>query len=525
MYSTTVLIIGVVLALACGIAAGVFVQLIITKKGQRRRVKEAEKLARRIENDAQREAADLVREAKIKNKDHQYRMKQEFERNTRQTRKELQKQENRLRDSQERLDSKVEAFERNRHQQEQRARELENQEKTISEKENEYRQLISKTKQELESIANLSAEEAKQRLIKTVEDEARHEAGKRVKQIEEEAKETAQRKANWVISTSIQRLANHHVQEKSVSVVQLPSDDMKGRIIGREGRNIRTLEQLTGIDLIVDDTPEAVVISGFNPLRREIAKLALEELIADGRIHPARIEEVVKKAESTLEQKMKELGEQATFDLGLHNMHPELIKLVGKLNYRTSYGQNQYKHAIEVAFIAGMFAAEMGEDIKLAKRAGLLHDIGKVIDHEAEGSHAVVGAEFAKKHGEEESVWHAIGAHHEDYPMETVLDVIVQTADALSGARPGARREALENYTKRIEELEKISTSFNGVEKAFAIQAGREVRIVVENNKVNDEAALLLSKDIAKKIEDEMTYPGQIKITVIRETRAVGVAR
>jgi ribonuclease Y len=378
---------------------------------------------------------------------------------------------------------------------------------------------------ELEKVAGLTSEEAKQRLITSVEGEARHEAAKLMKQIEENAKEEAERKANWIIGTSLQRLANHHVQEKTVSVVPIPSDELKGRIIGREGRNIRTLEQLTGIDLIVDDTPEAVVISGFNPLRREVARLTLEELIRDGRIHPARIEEVVHKVEKDLDKHIKELGQQAAFDLGIQNMHPELLKMVGKLNYRTSYGQNQYKHAIEASFIAGMLASEMGEDVKLAKRGGLLHDIGKVIDHEVEGSHAVIGAEFARKYGEDKRVWHAVGAHHEDYPIETVMDIIVQAADAISGARPGARREALETYSKRLEDLERISTDFKGVEKAFAIQAGREIRVIVTNQTLSDEETVFLSRDIAKKIESEMTYPGQIKVTVIRETRAVEYAR
>ena len=508
-----------------GLVIGFFITKILGKQAANKHLHDAEKQATDIVKKAERDAQDRLRDAKIQAKDHQFKLKQDFDRDTKQTRKELQRLENRLADKQEKIDRRFETIDRRKSELDEHERRLQALESQVNRSKDEYQQLILKVRDELETVANLSAEEAKQRLIKNVEDDARMEAAKNVRNIVDEAKEQAERKANWIIGCAVQRLANHHVQEKTVSVLPLPSDDLKGRIIGREGRNIRTLEQLTGIDLIVDDTPEAVVISSFNPLRREIARLTLEELIADGRIHPARIEEVVHKVEKDLDKKMKELGQQAAFDLGIQNMHPELLKLVGKLNYRTSYGQNQHKHAVEVAFIAGMIAAEFGEDVKIAKRGGLLHDIGKVIDHEVEGGHAVIGAEFAKKHGEEKAVWHAVGAHHEDYPIETVMDIIVQAADAISGARPGARREVVENYIKRLDDLEEISTSFNGVDKAFAIQAGREVRVIVANQNVSDEEAVLLSQDIAQKIETELTYPGQVKVTVIRELRAVGYAR
>jgi len=358
-----------------------------------------------------------------------------------------------------------------------------------------------------------------------MESEARHDAAKMIKQIEDEAKESADKKAKKILSLTIQRYAGDYVAEKTINSVALPSDEMKGRIIGREGRNIRAIEAATGIDLIIDDTPEAVIISGFNPVRREVARLALERLIADGRIHPSRIEEVVKKAEQEVEGTIREAGEQATFDVGVHGIHPEIIKLVGRLRYRTSYGQNVLQHSLEVSFLCGIMAAELGMDIKQAKRAGLLHDIGKAVDHEIEGSHAVIGADLARKYGEQPEIVHAIAAHHEDEKPDTVLAVLVQAADALSGARPGARREMLETYVKRLEDLERIGTSFNGVTSCFAIQAGREVRVMVSSDVVSDEQSHIIAKDIARKIEDEMTYPGQIRVNVIRETRATDYAR
>jgi ribonuclease Y len=358
-----------------------------------------------------------------------------------------------------------------------------------------------------------------------MENEAKLDAAKKIKLIEEEARETADKKSKEIMALAIQRYAGEYIAEKSVSVVALPSDEMKGRIIGREGRNIRALEAATGIDLIIDDTPEAVILSGFNPVRREVARLALEKLITDGRIHPGRIEEVVNKAEEEVELSIKEAGEQAAFDLGVHGIHPEILKLIGRLKYRTSYSQNVYLHSLEVAFLCGIMAAELGINVKQAKRAGLLHDLGKAVDHEVEGSHAVIGAELARKYGESPKIIHAIMAHHEDEKPNSVLAVLVQAADALSGARPGARREMMETYVKRLEDLERISTSFGGVINAFAIQAGREIRVMVSSEEVTDDRAVVLAKDIAKKIEAEMTYPGQIKINVIRETRAIEYAR
>jgi ribonuclease Y len=371
----------------------------------------------------------------------------------------------------------------------------------------------------------MSASEAKKELMNAMEDEAKHDAAKIIRLIEEEARETADKKAKEIMALAIQRYAGEYVAERTVSVVPLPSDEMKGRIIGREGRNIRALEAATGIDLIIDDTPEAVILSGFNPVRREVARLSLEKLIGDGRIHPGRIEEVVAKATEEVELSIKEAGEQAAFDLGVHGIHPEVLKLIGRLKYRTSYTQNVYQHSLEVAFLCGIMAAELGINVKQAKRAGLLHDLGKAVDHEVEGSHAVIGAELARKYGESPKIVHAIMAHHEDEKPTTVLAVLVQAADALSGARPGARREMMETYVKRLEELERIATSFSGVQSSFAIQAGREIRVMVSSDQVTDETAVIMARDIAKKIEAEMTYPGQIKVNVIRETRAVEYAR
>ena len=362
-------------------------------------------------------------------------------------------------------------------------------------------------------------------LLQSLEDEARYEAVKLAKKIEEEAREKADKKAKEIIALAIQRYAGEYVAEDAVSVVSLPNEEMKGRIIGREGRNIRALEAATGVDIIIDDTPEAVILSCFNPIRREVARVAIERLISDGRIHPARIEEIVGKVAEELDDKIKSAGEQAVFDAGVHNVHPEIIRLLGRLKFRSSYSQNVYQHSLEVAFISGIIAAELKLSIPGAKRAGLLHDIGKAVDHEVEGSHSAIGADLAKKYGESEEIVHAILAHHEEVPMASLLDVIVQAADALSGARPGARKEMLETYIKRLDELERIASSFTGVEKSYAIQAGREIRIVVSSDKVTDDGIFVLSKDIAKKVETELSYPGQIKVVVIRETRAVDYAK
>ena len=398
-------------------------------------------------------------------------------------------------------------------------------EKDTQELKEKYDLLISEQKKQLEYLAGISSQEAKELLLQAMENEAKHEAAKTIRRLENEAKEIADKKAKEIISLAIKRYAGDYVAEKTVSYVNLPNEEMKGRIIGREGRNIRAIEAATGIDLIIDDTPEAVILSGFNSVRREVARLSLERLISDGRIHPARIEEVVKKVSQEVEVAVREAGEAATFDVGVHGIHPEMIKLVGKLKYRSSYGQNVLQHSLEVAFLCGIMAAELGLNIKQAKRAGLLHDIGKAVDHEVEGSHAVIGADLAKRYGESNRVIHSIASHHEDIPLESILDVLVQAADTLSGARPGARKEMLETYVKRLEDLEKIAQSFEGIGKTFALQAGREIRIIVESEKVTDNDIYVLSKDIAKKIEECLTYPGQIKVTVIREIRAVEYAK
>ena len=384
--------------------------------------------------------------------------------------------------------------------------------------------MLDEQKRQLEKISGLTAEQAKELLIRAMENEARHDGAKLIKRIENETKEEADKKAKKILATAIQRYAAEFIAERTVSVVPLPSDEMKGRIIGREGRNIRALEAATGIDLIIDDTPEAVILSGFNPVRREIARLSLSRLIADGRIHPARIEDVVKKVTQEVDQLIKEAGEQAAFELGVHGINIELIKFIGRLKYRTSYAQNVLQHSVEVGFLAGIMASELGLNAKIARRMGLLHDIGKAIDHEVEGPHAVIGSRLAKKYGENAKIIHAIAAHHEDVPPNSVYAVLVQAADGLSGARPGARKELLENYVKRLEELEGIANSFKGVSNTYAIQAGRELRVIVESERISDDESVLMSRDIVKKIEESLTFPGQIKVIVIRETRAVEYA-
>jgi len=408
---------------------------------------------------------------------------------------------------------------------EQRQNKLQENEELVEEKDKKLDKLLEAQRYKLESLAGITQEDAKNELMESIEGEARMDCAKRLVRIENEMKLEADRKGKNILSLAIARYAGDYVADKTVSVVPLPNEEMKGRIIGREGRNIRAIEAATGIDLIIDDTPEAVILSGFNPIRREVARMALEQLIADGRIHPARIEEVVKKVSEEIEVGIRESGEQATFDVGTHGMHPELINLIGRLKYRTSYGQNILQHSLEVAFLCGIMAAEIGVDEKKAKRAGLLHDIGKAVDHEVEGSHAIIGRDLARKYGEAEDIVYAVGAHHEDQPPKGVLDVLVQSADALSGARPGARKEMLQSYVKRLEDLENIANSFAGVEKSYAIQAGRDLRIMVDSQKVRDEDAILLSRDIAKAVEEQLSYPGQIRITVIRETRSVEYAK
>ena len=488
-------------------------------------VKQAEELAAKVLEDARREADTITKEAELSAKDVALAAKEEAEKDLKEKKKELQNQEKRIQQKEENLDKKAALFDQKEMEILKKEQAIAGKEQGLSQKEEELDRSQAEQKAKLEAISGMTAEEAKSVLMESMESEAKHDAAKRIKLIEDEARETADKKSKEIIASAIQRYAGEYVSEKCVSVVPLPSDEMKGRIIGREGRNIRALEAATGIDLIIDDTPEAVILSGFNPVRREVARLSLEKLLSDGRIHPGRIEEVVSKSEEEVEKAIKEAGEQAAFDLGVHGIHPEILKLVGRLRYRTSYTQNVYQHSLEVAFLCGIMAAELGLNVKQAKRAGLLHDLGKAVDHEVEGSHAVIGADLARKYGESPKIVHAIAAHHEDEKPTTILAVLVQAADALSGARPGARREMMESYVKRLEDLERIATSFDGVQSSFAIQAGREIRVMVSSEKVSDDQSVVLARDIAKKIESEMTYPGMIKVNVIRETRATEYAR
>ncbi|MBF0119575.1 MAG: ribonuclease Y [Desulfobacterales bacterium] len=474
--------------------------------------------------EAKKKAENILKQADIEAKDIHFKLKNEFDIETKETRIEIKKLQKRLSRKEENIDNRVDQVERKEREIEAIEKKILEKEIEISQNEKKYQELLDEQKRALEKISRLTSEEAKELLLKSVEEEAKYEAAKIIKQIETEAKEEADKKAKKILATAIQRYAADFVAERTVSVVQLPNEEMKGRIIGREGRNIRALEAATGIDLIVDDTPEAVILSGFNPIRREVARLSLTRLISDGRIHPGRIEDIVEKVEQEVDATIKEAGEQAAFELGVHGIHPELIKCVGSLKFRTSYAQNVLQHSIEVGFLCGIMASELGLNIKLARRMGLLHDIGKAIDHEVEGPHALIGSKFAKKYGESPKVVHAIAAHHEDVPPVSVYAMLVQASDALSGARPGARKETLENYIRRLEDLEKIANLFKGVSNSYAIQAGRELRIIVESDSVTDEESILMSKDIAKKIEETMTFPGQIKVTVVREVRSVEYA-
>jgi ribonuclease Y len=514
----------VIVALA-GIIIGGIIGVILRKKIVERKLDAAEEYSKRIILEAGKQAETIRKEAQLQAKDKLYQIKLEFEEETRSRSKELQNQEKRLFQKEEGLDRKIQQLEQRESTIAAKEANFADREREIKRKGDEFDQLIEEERRKLERIAGISAADAKELLLSSMESEARHEASKLIKKIEAETREISRRKSQEILGLAVKRYAGDYVAEECVSVVNLPNDEMKGRIIGREGRNIRALEAATGIDLIIDDTPEAVVLSGFNSVRREVAKVALERLIEDGRIHPARIEEVVERVGREIEANIKEAGEQATFDIGLHGIHPELIKLIGRLKYRSSYAQNVLQHSIEVAFLCGIMAAELGLDEKKAKRIGLLHDIGKAVDHEVEGTHAHIGAELAKKYGESEDVVHAIAAHHEDMPAASVIDVILQAADTLSGARPGARREMLESYVKRLEDMERIANSLKGVSKSYAIQAGRELRIIVESDKVDDADSAMICSEIAKKIEKDLTYPGQIKVTVIRETRAVEYAK
>ena len=505
-------------ALVIGIAAGFLFGFAYRKNIAEAKTMQAEEMAAKLVEDAQKKAETIRKETILEAKEEVLRLRDEQEKRNEENRAEQQKREHRLNQREEDLTRKTARVE-------QRESELAKKQKSLDATEQEVQALLVKRQAELETVAGMTADEAKAELLNSVEQETRHEAGKMVREIETRAKEEADKRARGIISLAIQRCAADHVAETTVSVVPLPSDDMKGRIIGREGRNIRTLETTTGVDLIIDDTPEAVILSGFDPVRREVARIALEKLILDGRIHPARIEEMVAKARKEVEVQIRDAGEQAVFDVGIHGLHPELVKLLGRLKYRTSYGQNVLKHSIEVAHLAGIMAAEIGANVPLAKRSGLLHDIGKAIDHEVEGTHTQIGADAAKKYRESNAVVHAIAAHHNDIEPNSVEAVLVQAADAISAARPAARRETLENYIKRLERLEEIANSFDGVERSFAIQAGREVRIIVKPESVGDGDLVMVAKQIVKRIEDELEYPGQIKINVIRETRATEFAK
>ncbi|MBI3248318.1 MAG: ribonuclease Y [Deltaproteobacteria bacterium] len=497
----------------------------LRQRQQQQRIVNAEEDARKILDEARKEANALKKEAQIHAKDVVLQAKGESEKEIKERRREIQQNEKRLQNREETLEKRTESLTSRDNEQTRREQQLKGREEALQKKDQQYNTLIEDTRKRLEQVATMTRDEAKQHLMDQMIEEARHDAARRIMQIEEEAKEEAERRAKKIISIAVERLSGEFVAERTASVIHLPSDDMKGRIIGREGRNIRAIEAATGVDLIVDETPEAVLISSHSPIRREIARVALERLISDGRIHPTRVEEVVKKAEQEVEESVREAGQRAVLELGVHGIHPEIVKLVGMLKYRYSYGQNVLMHSIETAYICGSMAAELGLNEKQARRAGLLHDIGKAVSHEIEGSHAIIGGEVARKYGESAKIVNAIAAHHEEVRAETVLAPLVDAADALSGARPGARREVLESYVRRLEELEEISNSFKGVEKSFAVQAGREVRIIVNPGSVSDGEANVIAREVAKRIENQMTYPGQIKVTVIRETRATEFAR
>ena len=513
----TTLLIALILILAAAILSWV-----ISAARQRKifetTVGSAEVKSREIIDEALKEAAEKKREALLEAKEENIAAKNELEREAKERRAELRKAEQRVQSKEENLDRKTEALEK-------KEQSVQARDERLKKKEQEAEELVRRQQEKLEQLSGLTKEQAKEFLIQSVTEDAEHDIAKRLREINARAKEDASKKAKEYITTAIQKCAADHVSETSISVVSLPNDEMKGRIIGREGRNIRALEQATGVELIIDDTPEAVVISGFDLTRREVARIALEKLILDGRIRPARIEEVVKKAQKEVEEIMKEKGEAAILEVGVHGIHPELIRLLGKMHFRASYGQNALKHSIEVAHLSGLLAGELGLDVRLAKRAGLLHDIGKSVDQEMEGSHVQIGAELCRKYKENATVINAVESHHGDVEPTSLISCVVQAADAISAARPGARRDTLETYTNRLSQLEEITNSFKGVDKSFAIQAGREVRVMVVPEQINDDAMVVLAHDIAKRIEDEMEYPGQIKVNVIRESRTVDYAK
>ncbi|MBI5027187.1 MAG: ribonuclease Y [Nitrospirae bacterium] len=513
------------IALAVGFGLGFILALFYWKSVSGKESKEVKQNAEKILQEARREADAVRKEAALEARDKVFQAKAEADRELKDRRAELNQLERRVRQKEETFERKTDHLERKEQELNRREKDIYNKEKAVAEKDARYENLLREQTSLLERISGLRAEEARKELLKKIEDESRFDAAKLTKRIEDEAKEIADRKAREIISLAIQRYASDYVGDATVSAVSLPNDEMKGRIIGREGRNIRALEAATGMELIIDDTPEMVLLSGFDPVRREIARISLERLIADGRIHPARIEEIVEKVKKEVEATIKEEGEKAIFDLGLHGIHPELVRLVGKLKYRTSYAQNVLQHSREVAYLAGVMAGELGVDARLAKRAGILHDIGKAVDHEVEGSHQAIGASIAKKFGENHKVVNAIQVHHGEGDPTTVEAALVAAADALSAARPGARKETLESYLKRLEKLEEIAMSFKGIDRCYAIQAGREIRLIVRPEEVTDEVSAQISRELAKKIEESLTYPGQIKVTVIRESRYVEYAK
>ncbi len=518
--NTLVFFAAVMAGIVC-LVAGVFIQRVLTS----RELGEAKGLARRIVDEARKEAQAQKKEILLQGQNEIFTQKKALDTEYKEQERALKNREKKLQDISDRMEEKMERITQKEHEILAQEKEQTQRERLLTSKEKLLEDKINEQEHRLQEISGLTVDEARKRLFEEIEARTRHEAAKMMRVIETEAREGADRKAREILACAIQRYAGDYVSEQTVTTVSLPSEDMKGRIIGREGRNIRALEAATGVDLIIDDTPETVILSAYSPIRREVARMALERLIQDGRIHPARIEDIVHKCEQELEAHIREVGEQATFDAGVHGIHADVVRLLGQLKYRTSFTQNVLQHSLEVSALCGMMAAELGMDVKRAKRAGLLHDIGKAVDHEVEGSHALIGADIAKKYGEGKDIVHAIAAHHEDVHPETALAVLVQAADSLSGARPGARKELLESYVKRLENLENIADSFEGVTKSYAIQAGRELRVIVNSENVDDNSTYLLCRDITAKIEANLTYPGQIRVTVIRERRAVGFAK
>ena len=517
MDSTTWIIICIILVVVVAVISSL-ISVMVRKSTIEKKVGSAEERSREIIDEAIKTAEAKKKEALLEAKEENLKTKNELDKEIKERRAEVQRYEKRVLNKEESVEKKADSLDKKENS-------LKAKEEELARTQAKVDQLSEQRVQELERISGLTSEQAKEQLLKTVEEEIKIETAKLVKELENQAKEEADKKAKEIVVNAIQKCATDHVSETTISVVSLPNDEMKGRIIGREGRNIRTLESLTGVDLIIDDTPEAVVLSGFDPIRREVARIALEKLVVDGRIQPTRIEEMVNKAQKEVETMIREEGEAATLEVGVHGIHPELVKLLGKMKFRTSYGQNALKHSIEVAHLSGMLAAELGLDVRIAKRAGLLHDIGKAVDHEMEGTHIQLGVDLCRKYKESATVINAVEAHHGDVEPETLIACIVQAADAISAARPGARRETLETYTNRLKQLEDITNSFEGVDKSFAIQAGREIRVMVIPEKVSDADMVLMARDIAKQIEDELEYPGQIKVNIIRESRAIDYAK